>query len=123
MDRRQFPRLPFDLWVREERGDFFFLYRCTNISEGGLFLAGRKIDVQTILPKPVSKFYIPLPTLKEVLVLKGTTKWQRITHTSDNPSGSAIEFKFTPLKFLYAIRKFQKRIGTEKGLNVTNESL
>lgn len=120
-ERRGSQRVPVDFWVREERGDFYFLYRCTDISESGMFLAGRRLDRKSLQASGDSKFYIPLPEFNEVVILRGQTAWQRNPHDLDQPSGSAITFSFAPLKFLHAIRRIQKKFDGENLVTI-NES-
>jgi hypothetical protein len=42
-ERRVHRRIDVNMWVREERHDYYYLYKATDISEGGLFLE-KKID-------------------------------------------------------------------------------
>jgi len=46
-ERRGARRIPINIWVREERQDYYFLYKATDISEGGMFLE-KKILRSTI---------------------------------------------------------------------------
>lgn len=119
-ERRKSQRVPVDFWVREERDDFFFLYRCTNISETGIYLIGRKIDRFSIMSEKKSRFTLHLPSLKEKLTLPGRTVWQETNSMIagiEHPGGSAIAFEFTPLKYLHGVRKLQRAQITDLGFS------
>ena len=57
-ERRQARRVEVNMWVREERSDYYYLFKATDISEGGLFLE-KKIDVPNATAQSVFKFTLP----------------------------------------------------------------
>lgn len=57
-ERRLSKRTVVNMWVREERDDYYFLYKALDLSEGGLFLE-KKIERPNCVTRSTFKFTLP----------------------------------------------------------------
>ena len=57
-ERRLHKRVNINIWVREEKENYYYLYKATDISEGGIFLE-KKIDVPNSQARSILKFTLP----------------------------------------------------------------
>ena len=87
-DRRIFRRVPVNIWVREEKGDYYFLYKATDISEGGIFLE-KKIESPSCKDRSILKFTLPKSTrlicVQSDIIFSNTT-------TTQPRAGSGLKF-------------------------------
>lgn len=87
-ERRANRRIQVNMWVREEREDYYFLYKATDISEGGLFLE-KKIERPNCLARSTFKF--TLPKSSRLISVDGTVAFTT-TSSQNARSGSGIRF-------------------------------
>jgi len=87
-DKRAYPRISVNMWVREERSDYYFLYKATDISEGGLFLE-KKIDSPN--PQVRSMFKFTLPKSSRLIEAEGGVVYTA-TSKQGNRVGSGVRF-------------------------------
>jgi hypothetical protein len=76
------------MWVREEYGDYYFLYKAGDISEGGVFLE-RKIAKPN--DKTCSTLKFTLPKSSRLITVNGVVAFTN-TPTESRPSGSGVKF-------------------------------
>ena len=88
IERRIFRRVPVNIWVREEKGDYYFLFKATDISEGGIFLE-KKIESPSCKDRSTLKFTLPkssrLICVQSDIIFSNTT-------TTQPRSGSGLKF-------------------------------
>lgn len=87
-ERRIARRVPINIWVREERQDYYFLYKATDISEGGMFLE-KKIEIPHSIVRSTFKF--TLPKSSRLITVEGEVAFTAVSATSLR-SGSGIKF-------------------------------
>ncbi len=87
-ERRLARRIPINIWVREERQDYYFLYKATDISEGGMFLE-KKIENPNCTVRSTFKF--TLPKSSRLITVEGQIVFTSTSSTSPR-SGSGIKF-------------------------------
>lgn len=87
-ERRVHKRVPINIWVREERGNYYFLYKATDISEMGMFLE-KKID--NPCPEAQSLFKFTLPKSSRLITVVGNTIFSNTSSMGSRP-GSGIRF-------------------------------
>lgn len=87
-ERRTHNRIPINIWVREERSDYYYLFKATDISEGGLFLE-KKIDVPD--SNVISTFKFTLPKSSRLITAQGIVIFSN-TPTQSGRLGSGIKF-------------------------------
>ena len=87
-ERRIATRIPINIWVREERQDYYFLYKATDISEGGMFLE-KKIEAPHSTVRSTFKF--TLPKSSRLITVEGQVAFTAVSATSPR-SGSGIKF-------------------------------
>lgn len=76
------------MWVREEIGDYHFLYKAGDISEGGIFLE-KKIAKPNDRTHSVLKF--TLPKSSRLITVSGTVTFTNIS-TELRIGGSGVRF-------------------------------
>lgn len=76
------------MWVREEREDYYFLYKATDISEGGLFLE-KKIESPHSIVRSTFKF--TLPKSSRLIAADGVVVFTN-TSTKNSRPGSGVKF-------------------------------
>lgn len=101
-ERRVYRRALVNMWVREEIGDYYFLYKAIDISEGGIFLE-KKIAKPNDQTFSVLKF--TLPKSSRLITVGGTVAF---THPSTElrPSGSGVRFVNLSLQDKKLISKY-----------------
>lgn len=87
-DRRSSKRVSINIWVREERDDYYFLYKATDISDGGIFLE-KKIEAPNTTPRSTFKF--TLPKSSRLICVDGDSVFTHTSTTSPRP-GTGIKF-------------------------------
>ena len=87
-ERRQAKRVPVNMWVREERADYYFLYKATDISEGGIFLEKK---IETPSSKVISTFKFTLPKSSRLITADGLVMFTN-TSTQNDKVGSGVKF-------------------------------
>ena len=87
-ERRLGRRIPINIWVREERQDYYFLYKATDISAGGMFLE-KKIENPNCMVRSTFKF--TLPKSSRLITVEGEVVFTAVTTTNPR-SGSGILF-------------------------------
>ncbi len=87
-ERRVHKRVPINIWVREERGNYYFLFKATDISESGMFLE-KKIDNPS--PEAQSMFKFTLPKSSRLISVVGNTVFSN-TSTQGTRPGSGVRF-------------------------------
>ena len=101
-ERRVHRRVPVNIWVREERGDYYFLYKATDISEGGIFLE-KKIESPTC--KDFSTLKFTLPKSSRLICVSGNVVFSNTT-SSHPRSGSGLKFSNLTLQDKKLILKY-----------------
>lgn len=87
-ERRTHHRILVNIWVREERSDFYYLYKATDISEGGMFLE-KKMEVPDC--KALSTFKFTLPKSSRLITAEGMVVFSNTSNKSNRP-GSGVKF-------------------------------
>jgi len=87
-ERRVYRRALVNMWVREEIGDYYFLYKAIDISEGGIFLE-KKIAKPNDQTHSVLKF--TLPKSSRLITVGGTIAFTNVS-TELRPPGSGVKF-------------------------------
>lgn len=87
-ERRFTRRIPINIWVREERQDYYFLFKATDISEGGMFLE-KKIEAPHSTVRSTFKF--TLPKSSRLITVEGEVAFTAVSAISPR-SGSGIRF-------------------------------
>ena len=87
-ERRSSKRISVNMWVREEQGDYYFLYKAADIGEGGLFLE-KKIEKPHSQVRSTFKF--TLPKSSRLISAEGIVAYTQ-TSTENSRVGSGIRF-------------------------------
>ena len=88
-ERRQARRVEVNMWVREERDDYYYLYKATDISEGGLFLE-KKIEPPNFPIQSIFKF--TLPKSSRLISAQGVVAFTSTPSEASSKVGSGIKF-------------------------------
>ena len=87
-ERRSYRRISVNMWVREEKDDYYFLYKATDISEGGFFLE-KKIENPNSQMRSTFKF--TLPKSSRLISVDGIVAFTT-TSASGHQPGSGVKF-------------------------------
>lgn len=87
-ERRNSRRVAVNMWVREEREDYYFLYKATDISHGGFFLE-KKIESPSHQIKSTFKF--TLPKSSRLISVDGVVVFSKTSREGQHP-GSGVKF-------------------------------
>ena len=87
-ERRRFKRIPVDLWVKEESGDYYFFHQASDLSIGGLFLNNKVISNE--LRRATYKF--KLPNSSEVITVQGEAVYDLVKDKLQKKTGTGIRF-------------------------------
>lgn len=87
-ERRKFKRIPVDLWVKEESGDYYFFHQASDLSIGGLFLNNKIISND--MKKATYKF--KLPNSSGVITVMGEAVYDLVKNKLQKKGGTGIKF-------------------------------
>lgn len=87
-ERRRFKRIPVDLWVKEESGDYYFFHQAGDLSIGGLFLNNKIISKE--IKQATYKF--KLPNSPEVIAVEGEAVYDLVKNKMQKKTGAGIKF-------------------------------
>ena len=107
IERRNSLRIvPEDLWVREETGDFTYIYRAKNIAEEGIYLESKmRTDTQDY----ISRLSFVLPNGQ---VLKNVTAKMIREDFAKNKAGAAFMFVNLNEESRFKLREYFMNAGS-----------
>ena len=87
-ERRKHKRVPVDIWVKEEAGDYYYFHQAIDMSVGGLFLNNKIISNET--KRATYKF--KLPNSDEVIKVEGEATYDVVKNKTCKKCGAGIKF-------------------------------
>ena len=87
-ERRKHKRVPVDLWVKEEAGDYYYFHQAGDLSLGGLFLNNKIISKETKL----ATYKFKLPNSSEVITVKGEAIFDIVKNKFQKRTGTGVKF-------------------------------
>jgi hypothetical protein len=87
-ERRRSRRIPVELWVKEENGDYYYFHQASDLSIGGLFLNNKIISRDSTH----ATFKFKLPNSADIITVKGEAVYDVVKNKLQKKTGTGIKF-------------------------------